>query len=96
MGFYGHELINEMRESLGMMTVHLCVWFVDQGLPVGRRQVGEPTIYRRRTPADSELDPHSTIADQFDLLRVVDNDAYPAFFNFRGCTYKLTIEKVRK
>jgi methionyl-tRNA formyltransferase len=34
-----------------------------------------------------------TIAEQFDLLRVVDNLRYPAFFDHRGKRYRLTIKK---
>jgi methionyl-tRNA formyltransferase len=52
-----------------------------------------PTYHPRRTPAMSELDPHKTIAEQFDLLRVADPDRYPAFFHFRGHRYVLKIEK---
>ena len=49
---------------------------------------------KRRTPADSRLDPDKSIAEQFELLRVVDNQRYPAFFDHRGRRYRITIEKV--
>lgn len=54
----------------------------------------EPTYRRRRRPADSELDPHDTIAAQFDRMRVADPDRYPAFFRLRGHVYKLRLEKL--
>lgn len=54
----------------------------------------EPTYYPRRAPANSELDPHKSIASQFDLIRVCDPERFPAFFKLHGRTYKLIIEKV--
>ncbi|WP_341885428.1 hypothetical protein [Synechococcus sp. UW140] len=55
-------------------------------------QTGEASYYRRRRPVDSQLDPERTLAEQFDLLRVVDNDRYPAFFEWRGRRYGLDIQ----
>jgi methionyl-tRNA formyltransferase len=60
--------------------------------PSGLPQAGEPTWYARRRAADSRLDPDRTLAQQFDLLRVVDNDRYPAFFDLRGHRYRLRID----
>ena len=94
MRFEGHELIDEMRAVLGKLHVDLCRKFLDElDPPAGAAQQGEATFYPRRRPADSRLDPSRSIAAQFDLLRTVDNQAYPAFFDLRGRRYKLTIEK---
>lgn len=93
----GHELNEETRVRLGEMHVSLCRRFLNADEPpVGMLQQGEPTIYPRRRPADSRLDPQKTIAEQFDLLRVVDNERYPAFFDFRGHTYTLVISKTKR
>lgn len=54
----------------------------------------EPTYHRLRRPSDSELDPHKTLAEQFDLMRVADPERYPAFFRLRGHVYKLKLEKM--
>ena len=51
------------------------------------------TFYSRRRPEDSEIDVEKPLSEQFNLLRVVDNEKYPAFFRFRGCKYTLKIEK---
>jgi len=92
--FEGHELIGEMRTALGRMHVDLCRRFLDEPAPPkGAPQRGESMIYRRRRPEDSRLEPETSIADQFDLLRTVDNDSYPAFFEHRGHRYRLAIEK---
>ncbi len=91
----GHELVDELRRLIGDAAVDLCRWFLDsEHPPAARPQIGEPSFYRRRTPEDSRLDPSRSIAEQFELLRVVDNDRYPAFFDLRGARYLLRIEKV--
>ena len=54
----------------------------------------EPSYRRRRTPADSVIDPEKSISDQFDLLRVCDPDRFPAFFDYLGHRYKIRLEKV--
>jgi N-acetylneuraminate synthase len=92
--FEGHELIGEMRADLGQMHIELCRRFLDAPAPLeGAPQRGEPTVYRRRRPEDSRLNPERRITDQFDLLRTVDNDLYPAIFEHRGRGYRLAIEK---
>lgn len=89
----GTELVNDIRALLGEKIVLQCQRFLQEETPPsGVPQEGEPTYYPRRTPADSRLDPDRPIADQFDLLRVVDNKNYPAFFDYRGRRYKLLIE----
>jgi methionyl-tRNA formyltransferase len=47
-----------------------------------------------RTPKDSCIDPHRTIAEQFDLIRVCDPIRFPAFFEYRGQKYALKLEKL--
>jgi methionyl-tRNA formyltransferase len=92
--FEGHELNDEMRAALGDMHVELCTRFLDAPEPpAGTAQQGAPSRYARRRPVDSRLDPERSIASQFDLLRVVDNERYPAFFDLRGHRYVVRIEK---
>lgn len=91
----GSELIEETRAAIGAAYLELAAEFLDAPLPPkGEPQTGEPTRYRRRTPMDSRLDPYKTIAEQFQLLRVVDNSRYPAFFEHAGGTYVLKIERI--
>lgn len=92
----GYELNDELRRMQGEMTVTLCEKFLKrypdiQPLP----QSGIPTYFRRRTPEDSRLDPDRSIRDQFNLLRTVDNDRYPAFFEIDGNRYQLRISRVK-
>ncbi len=90
----GDELVEELREKQGAATIALALSFVGKYPHAkGKKQSGKATYYPRRTPKDSELDPHRTIAEQFNLLRVVDNERYPAFFNHKGHTYIMKIYK---
>lgn len=94
--YQGHELIDELRAALAVATLDLCRWFVDS-YPVSaeqaRPQQGEESFYPRRRPGDSQLDATKPLAEQFDLLRVVDNQRYPAFFECRGHRYRLSITR---
>ena len=90
----GTELNHEIKHKQGIETFLMCLKFVEQYDDlVPDTQNGDESFYERRTKEDSQLDPDKTIAEQFDLLRVVDNDRYPAFFYLRGEKYTLHIEK---
>ena len=96
MSFTGHELVDELRAQQGALTLQLCLEFVDrypEPVQVAREQEGEPTFYPKRGPQDSELDPDKTIREQFNLLRVVDNERYPAWFELEGQRYVVKVEK---
>ena len=52
-------------------------------------------FYSKRNKKSNELDVNKSIEEQFNLLRVVDNERYPAHFNLNGHTYVLKIEKIK-
>lgn len=94
LAFHGYELNDEMRDKMGEMIVDMCFDMATSAdPPIPRPQHGEPSWYKRRRANDSELDPQKTIEEQFNLLRVVDNEAYPAFFTHQGHRYTLTITR---
>ncbi len=65
-------------------------------LPYGSHaQEGERIYYPRRTPHDSELDINKTIAEQWNLIRACDNEAYPSFFIINGNKYTLKRIKMK-
>lgn len=93
----GTELCNEIRDLQGNNSIKICLDFILNGrIQDAKEQEGDATYFRRRTPADSELDVNKTIAEQFDHLRIVDNDRYPAFFEHRGRSYRLKIEAMEE
>lgn len=91
----GHELLPEINEKLFAVELKLMSQLVDQFDQLSPiTQVGDAGPYMpKRSPADSRLDPDKTIAEQFELLRVVDSQRYPAFFDYRGKRYLIRIEK---
>jgi methionyl-tRNA formyltransferase len=95
MRFEGHELIDEIRALQAATTLALCRRFLDQEQPpTGRPQEGPPSHYPRLRSEDSRIDPRRSLAEQFDRLRTVDNERYPAFFDLHGHRYQLSIRKI--
>jgi methionyl-tRNA formyltransferase len=91
----GHELLPEINAKLFDAEMSLMSQAVEQFEHLKPTpQVGDCGRYMpRRSPADSRLDPNKTIAEQFNLLRIVDSERYPAFFDHRGKRYLIKIEK---
>lgn len=94
----GHETYEEINQLLFLAELELMDFAVNNfGKVVPRQQdQRKPTYYRKRTPEDSKIDPYRSMADQFDLIRVADPGRFPAFFDFRGHRYTLSIIKVRQ
>lgn len=92
--FQGHELLPELKAKQGNKTNELIVRFIKnlQGMK-GIPQSGDESFYPRRKPKDSELNIDKSIEEQFNLLRVCDNERYPAFFIKDGIKFLLRIEK---
>lgn len=94
----GHELVEEIRAKQAASTIALCRRFIAAYPAIvsdGTQQTGKPGHYPRRRPEDSRLDPDRTLREQLNLLRVVDNDQYPAFFEIDGIRYRLRVDKVK-
>lgn len=90
----GSELIDELRQKQARATFKLVSNFLKK-YPnnIAIPQNGISSFYPRREAKDSCLDISKPIAEQFNLLRVVDNDRYPAFFEYKGYKYIIKIEK---
>tara|TARA_Y100001934_G_C12314957_1_gene756901 strand:+ start:948 stop:1583 length:636 start_codon:yes stop_codon:yes gene_type:complete len=91
----GSELYEEIRKKQAVITFELITRFLEK-YPnfVSEPQQGTPTFYRRRDPSDSQLDLDKTIRDQFNLLRICNNEEWPAFFELDGVRYTIKIDKV--
>jgi len=93
--FSGHELVDEINAGLfdaELALMDFAIANLDTVQP--RTQAGEPSYYRKRTPEDSRLDVQRSIAEQFNLLRIADAERYPAFFDYLGHRYEITLRKV--
>jgi methionyl-tRNA formyltransferase len=92
----GDELNPELKHLQGQATIDLVLWFLDNypNSANGKPQLGDSTFYSRRSAKDSELNVDLSIREQFNLLRVCDNERFPAFFYMNSHKYILKIEKV--
>lgn len=95
--FDGHELIDELRDAVAQATIRLCWLFVEEYPDIrhkGIPQMGSETYYQRRRPEDSRIDLDRSLREQFNLLRTVDNQNYPAWFDYLGQRFSLKIEEI--
>ena len=90
----GTELNDELRKIQADVTYAMILEYISK-YPKNKSsaQEGEGSWYRKRTPKDSELDVNKTIIEQMNLLRIVDNDLYPAFFFYKDEKFEITIRK---
>lgn len=90
----GYELNAELREKQAKHTIDMCLEFLNnyERFKTPNPQSGDETFYTKRTSKDSKLDINKSIQEQFNLLRIVDNENYPAFFELDGHRYTLKIE----
>lgn len=93
----GFELNSELRYKQAVFISNMCLDFIKnyENYKYPKKQVGKDSFYRKRTLEDSQLDINKTILSQFNLLRIVDNENYPAFFYFNNKKYILKIEEVK-
>ena len=92
--FKGYELNNDIRKIQGETTLYLVKNFLkDYPKNILKKipQKGKSTYFKRRNLNDSQLDINKSIKSQFNLLRIVDNEKYPAFFKYKSKKYKLKI-----
>jgi methionyl-tRNA formyltransferase len=90
----GDELNDEIKHKQGVVTIKMILEFLDKypnirGIP----QKGEESFYKKRGKRDSEIDVNKSLSEQFNLLRVVDNERYPAYFFHDNVKYVIKIYK---
>lgn len=92
----GSELNDEIKHAQGEMTIKLVLQYIkdyNNSLIEGYKQGGKETFYPKMIRKNNELDINKSIKEQFNTLRIVDNERYPAFFNLNGNEYIIKIWK---
>jgi methionyl-tRNA formyltransferase len=90
----GSELNDEIKHKQGLLTIKMVKKYIDEFETIkGIPQTETESFYPRRKQKENELDINKTIAEQFNLLRVVDNERYPAHFYINGKKYIVKIYK---
>jgi len=92
-----YELNTELRDKQAIHTINMCLEFLNnyEKYKIPKQQIGKESTYSKRTQKDSVLNIDKSIKEQFNLLRIVDNESYPAFFEINGRKYILKIEEVK-
>lgn len=90
----GSELYDEIRAKQAEATKQIISEFLtiypDYSLT---RQVGNESFFKKMVPKDHELDVDETIRNQFNKLRIGNNNGWPSFFLLDGKTYVIKIFK---
>lgn len=88
------DLNDDIREQQANATIKLISNFLKKYPKTKKKkQKGKESFYLRRTKKDSELNPNKTILDNFNLMRICDNEKYPAFFRYKNEIFYLNIYK---
>ena len=91
----GTELLDEIKMKQGKKTIELAMRFLEKYPDIEpKAQVDiQPTFYHKRTYKDDRLDIEKSIIGNFNHLRIVHNEKYPAWFEYKGKEYILKIYK---
>jgi len=91
--FHGGELYDEIRTKQSKNTFNLVSNFLKK-YPKNRKTLqkkGKSNFLKKRKPKDSELNICKSIKDNFNVLRISNNDSWPAFFNYKNRKYIIKI-----
>ncbi|MFN9287962.1 MAG: methionyl-tRNA formyltransferase, partial [Planctomyces sp.] len=73
----------EIYLRAGDLSWSMIQWIVEEN-PVPTPQCGEVTLFRRRTPSESEIPEDVTINQLYDFVRMLDAPGYPKAFLKHG------------
>ena len=90
----GDEIYDEIRFKQAEATVKILKKYINKYPKIKfKKQKGKTTYNYRRRFKDNELNINQSIKSQFNLLRIVNNDLYPANFKYKNSHYILKIFK---
>ena len=92
--FKGNELYDEIRYLQSKKTFQIITKFLKKYPSLTRKkQTGKSNFLKKRFPKDSELNINKTIRENFNLMRINNNNEWPSFFYYRENKYILKIFK---
>ena len=90
----GTELSYEIRNIQGIQFLNIIKKFLIKYPKIkSKKQIGKGNFNKKRYPKDSQLDINKTIKQQFNHLRINDNELYPSFFYYKGQKYIIKVFK---
>ncbi|NQT90518.1 MAG: methionyl-tRNA formyltransferase [Candidatus Omnitrophica bacterium] len=88
----GTELLPAIKQKQGKKTVEMVLRFLKRWPDVRAiEQKGKATYYRKRRAEDDMLNPRKSLIENFNRLRITDNEKYPAWFKHKGKKFKIKI-----
>ena len=92
--FNGLELYDEIRLGQANATFTLIESFlIDYPNFKRKKQEGNESFYKKRGKKDGQIDINKSIIEQFNLLRIGNNEGWPSHFQIDGQAYILKIYK---
>ena len=92
--FEGTELYKEIRRKQADSTIDIIEKFLRSYPDFNRKQqVGKSSYYPKRKPSNQELNINKSIIENFNLLRIGNNDLWPSFFKYKGKKYIIKISE---
>ena len=90
----GLELYEDMRIKQGKAAIKLIEKFLNKYPKIKfKDQIGKSNYNKRRTNKDYKLNLNKTIKSQLNILRISNNENYPAYFIYKKQKYILKIFK---
>jgi len=94
--FYAKEPLSlqgsaeEIYIRAGNLSASMISSIIQNG-PEPRLQEGEPVVFRRRTQAESQIQPQTSMEDLYNFIRMLDAEGYPkAFLEHEGYRMEFT------
>ena len=94
--FNGTELYDEIREKQALATKRTIVRFLKNYPKILNKKInieGKETFNKRLSNKNNELNIFKTIDEQFNILRIGNNDKWPSYFYKNGIKYIIKIFK---
>ena len=87
-------MCDELRDIQGIQRLKIIKKFLIKYPNIKpKKQKGKGNFNKRRYSKDSQLDINKTIKQQFNHLRINDNELYPSFFYYKGQKYIIKVFK---
>jgi methionyl-tRNA formyltransferase len=90
------DLSPEIRKKQAIATFKIINKFLNKYPKIiAKKQMGKSTFNKRRGLFSNKLNINESIKKQFNIMRISDNEKYPAFFKIYNTKYILKIFKIK-
>ena len=95
--YNGLELYDEIMFKQAKATYNIIELFLNKYPNIQRKQqIGNSSYYPKRNPEMHKLNFKKSLMSQFNMLRISNNDDWPAFFMYKNNKFIIKISKVKK